>query len=314
MDFKGANILSTRQFEKADIERVIEVAEEFEPIAKKEQTSDLMKGKVLASLFYEASTRTRLSTEIAMKRLGGEVITVIGEEYSSLKKGETLDDTGRIISCYADVMAMRHSEEGAVDKFAEGATVPVINCGDGPGQHPTQALLDIFTIKKELGKLDGLTVAMSGDLRFGRTVHSLVYLLRHFDMKLVFIAPDQLKMPENIIKDLKNDGVEVEETADFTEGVKKADFFYATRVQEERFEDPAEYEKLKDVYILTKKFVEDNNPDLVISHPLPRVGEITKDVDELKGAAYFRGAVNGVAVRMSLIALVTGVTGVLGVK
>jgi aspartate carbamoyltransferase catalytic subunit len=306
MEFKGSHILSTHQFERADIERVIEVALELEPIAKKEKSSDLMKGKILAALFYEPSTRTRLSTETAMHRLGGSVITAVGEEYSSLLKGETLYDTGKMVSNYADVIAMRHKKEGSVDELSKGSSVPVINCGDGPGQHPTQALLDMFTIQKECGKIDGLTIAMSGDLKFGRTVHSLVYLLRHFKVKMIFVAPEKLKMPEEIKEDMKAKGISFEETTDFVEGIKKADVLYQTRVQKERFDDLAEYEALKHVYVLNKQIVEENNPDLVIMHPLPRIGEITEDADELKGAAYFRQAGNAVAVRMALISLVLG--------
>ena len=261
----------------------------------------------MASLFYEPSTRTRLSFETAMRRLGGSVITAVGMQFSSLYKGETIHDTGKMIESYADVIAMRHPDKGSVAELAEAASVPVLNAGDGPGQHPTQGLLDLYTIYEEKGKVDGLTVAMSGDLKYGRTVHSLCYLLGHFDVKLVFISPNELKMPEKVISYLDEHGVEYTETEDFDGAIREGvDVLYCTRIQKERFADAAEYERLKNVFILDKAKAMTGKGDMTIMHPLPRVGEIKEDTDELQGAAYFRQARNGVTVRMALLAMVLG--------
>lgn len=306
MDFKGADILGTKAFSKSDAEKVMEVAEGFLPYAKKEKTGDLLKGFVLAALFYEPSTRTRLSFETAMQRLGGRVISVVGMESSSLAKGETLSDTARVVQMYADVIVVRYPSPGAPAEMAEAASVPVINAGDGAGEHPTQALLDLFTIKNERGGLDGLTVALVGDLKFGRTVHSLVYLLSHYKVNLILVSPDKLKMPPEIMADLAEKGMSAVETENLEEALEKCDVCYMTRVQKERFDDPAEYERLRDYYVLTRELVEKHNPEMTVMHPLPRIGEISLNVDELPGAAYFRQIQNGVAVRMALLALVLG--------
>jgi len=306
MDFKGADVLSTQGFSKGDIDKVMEVADGFLPYAKKEKTSDLLDGFVLATLFYEPSTRTRLSFDTAMQRLGGRVISAIGMETSSLSKGETLSDTARVIQTYADVIAVRHPAPGAPAEMAEAIDIPVLNAGDGAGEHPTQALLDLFTIKNERGALDGLTVALVGDLKFGRTVHSLVYVLSHYNVNLILVSPDKLKMPQEIMADLSENNVSVTETESLEEALEKCDVCYMTRVQKERFDDPEEYERLKHYYVLTKGLVEKYNPEMTIMHPLPRIGEISLDTDELSGAAYFRQMVSGVAVRMALLALVLG--------
>lgn len=306
MDFKGQDILSTEQFSKEDILHICDVARSFEKIAEKHDTSDMMKGKLMASLFYEPSTRTRFSFETAMKRLGGATVTAVGQDYSSLSKGESLWDTAKMVEAYADVIAVRHPMEGSAAEMARGANIPVINAGDGPGQHPTQALLDMYTLMKEKGKIDGLTIMMSGDLKYGRTVHSLCMLLRHFDVKMIFAAPDELKMPEKYLEDLKSRGVAYEEVSQLETGLVKADVVYATRVQGERFTDKEQYERLKLAYVLSKDVLEKTNPDITVMHPLPRVGEITLDVDGMKGAAYFRQAANGVQVRMALLSLVLG--------
>ena len=305
-NFKGADVLSTNDFTREDIEHVIEVAEKFLPVAFKEKTSNLLENKLMAALFYEPSTRTRLSFEAAMNRLGGRVLTVVGAEYSSLAKGETLWDTGKVIEKYVDVVVMRHPQPGAPHEIAEGADVPVINAGDGSGEHPTQALLDVFTIKKERGKIDGLTVALVGDLKFGRTVHSLSYLLSNYDVKLILVSPEKLKMPQEITGFLKKQKIAYEETEKLEHALQHAQVLYDTRVQKERFADPAEYEKYKHYYVLTRNLIEKYNGKMTILHPLPRVGEIAKDVDDLPGAAYFRQAQNGVAMRMALLALVLG--------
>lgn len=306
MEFKGADILSAKQFNRGDIETVLKMAKKLEPFAKKKQWGDILRGKLLASLFYEPSTRTRMSFETAMTRLGGSVVSVVGMEFSSLSKGETLYDTGKVSENFADVVVMRHPEDGSVDKLASGASIPVINAGDGANEHPTQSLLDLYTIQNELGQLDGLTVAMVGDLKFGRTVHSLSQMLSHFDCEMIFVSPPELKMPEGICRALKEKNISYRETEDLNEAMKRAQVLYMTRVQQERFADQKEYEKHRNAYVLTRELIEEKNPKLVIMHPLPRIWEIKADTDELAGAAYFRQVGNGVAVRMALLALVLG--------
>lgn len=305
-DFFRQDILTTEQFSKEDILHICDVAKSFEMIAQKQETSELLKGKLMASLFYEPSTRTRFSFETAMKRLGGSTITAVGQDYSSLAKGETLWDTAKMVEAYADVIVVRHPMEGSARQMAEGANIPVINGGDGPGQHPTQALLDVYTLLKEKGTLDGLTVMMSGDLKYGRTVHSLLMLLRHFDVKMIFASPDELKLPKEFHGFLREKNVAFEEVSRLEDGLAKADVVYATRVQQERFSDREQYERLKLAYIISKELLEKHNPKITVMHPLPRVGEITVDTDAMPGAAYFRQAANGVPMRMALLALVLG--------
>lgn len=306
MEFKSSDILSAKQFNRGDIEIVLKTAQKLEPFASKKKWGDLLKGKLMAALFYEPSTRTRLSFETAMQRLGGSVISAVGMQNSSLLKGETLQDTGKVVANFADIVAMRHPEDGSVEKLAAGANIPVINAGDGGNEHPTQALLDLFTIQKELGKIDGATVAMVGDLKFGRTVHSLAQMLAHFDAELLFVSPPELKMPESICRALKEKNVTYKETSDMAEAMKRADVLYMTRIQQERFKDPAEYEKHRGGYILTRELIEAKNPKQIIMHPLPRIWEIEASVDDLPGAAYFKQVANGVAVRMALLCLVLG--------
>lgn len=303
-DLKGMDILGARDLSKSQIEKIMEEAEKFFPVASKEKQSEVLKGKVLASLFFEPSTRTRLSFETAMLRLGGRVITVSGEEGSSLSKGETLGDTARVVSQYADVIAVRSGREGSALEMAGSAEVPVINAGDGAGEHPTQALTDLFTIIKEKGSLDGLRIALVGDLKYGRTVHSLCYLLSHYDVELMFVSPEGLTMPEEIKNFLKEKGVAFKETVSLEDAVAKNDVVYMTRIQKERFSDLSEFEKLKNAYVLTAEMIKKHNAKIIIMHPLPRVGEISLNVDALPGAAYFRQVKNGVAVRMGLLNLV----------
>lgn len=305
-EFKGADIIGTKNLSKTDVDRIVGVADEMMEYATKEKQSDLLKGMVLASLFYEPSTRTRLSFETAMHRLGGSVITVTGTESSSLAKGETLSDTARVVENFADIMAVRHNLPGSVKEMADAASVPVINAGDGEGEHPTQALLDVYTMIKERGELDGLTVAMVGDLKYGRTVHSLSYLLSHYGVKLIFVSPDALKMPLEVQEYLNDRNVEYEETEEMEEALRHAQVVYMTRIQEERFSDKSEYEKFKNCYVLTRELIEKHNGKMTVMHPLPRVGEISLNVDDLEGAAYFRQVQNGVAVRMALLALLLG--------
>jgi aspartate carbamoyltransferase len=264
-------------------------------------------GRVLATLFYEPSTRTRLSFETAMLRLRGQVLSVAeAKTSSSAAKGETLYDTGKMIEGYADVAVIRHPLEGSAQELAEGASIPVINGGDGTGQHPTQAMLDLYTIQKEKGKLEGLTITLLGDLRNGRTVHSLVPVLAHFGFRFYFVAPQALAMPPALTEAWRAAGVDLTETENLSEATAHSDVLYVTRIQKERFADPAEYDRLKGSFVVTRDLVESSKPGITIMHPLPRVDEIAREVDAYEGAAYFRQAANGVPVRMALLALVTG--------
>jgi aspartate carbamoyltransferase len=305
-DFKGLDILDGAQFSREDLKHVLTVAADFQKQLENKPGLDSLKGYVLGTLFFEPSTRTRLSFETAMHRLGGGVVGFASAAGTSTAKGESLADTIRTVDQYVDVIAMRHPEIGSARVAAEAAEVPIINGGDGAGQHPTQALLDLYTIRSERGQVDGNTIVLCGDLKNGRTVHAGVELYKHYDCKLIFVAPDQLKMPAGITAKLREQGVTVEETADMAAALAEADVFYMTRIQKERFTDPSEYEQLKGSYILTKDLIEHVQPNVTILHPLPRVNEITTDVDALSNAAYFRQVRNGVYVRMALIALVLG--------
>ena len=306
-DFKGKHILHGNQFSTEDLDNIMRVADEFEKGLENGQTYDLMKGKVLAALFFEPSTRTRLSFESAMLWLGGGVISVASGATSSASKGESIGDTALTVSQYADVIVMRHPQTGSASEAAEVATVPVINAGDGAGQHPTQALLDVYTIKKEIGKFDGIKVTLVGDLKYGRTVHALVELLSLYSVGLRLVSPASLKMPADIISNLKEKGIEVIETEDLVEAAADSDLMYVTRIQKERFSDIKEYEKLKGSYVIDKTLLGKAKEGVVIMHPLPRVDEIATEVDSYKGAAYFRQVRNGVYVRMALLALVLGI-------
>ncbi|ALM10380.1 MAG TPA: aspartate carbamoyltransferase [Candidatus Peribacter riflensis] len=294
------HLTSTKQFSRSDTDAVLQVAEKMEKVLAK-GGSDLLAGKILAALFYEPSTRTRLSFETAMQRLGGNVITADGLQFSSMYKGETVEDTMMVVGQYADLIVMRHPEQGSADRAASVSPVPFINAGDGPGQHPTQALLDLYTIQKERGTLDGIHIAMVGDLKFGRTVHSLSFLLGLYrDIRFTLIAPKELVMPPKVTSFLKEKGIFYTETENMEQGLD-ADVLYMTRVQKERFEKPEEYERLKLKYILRPEQV--SGRSVTVLHPLPRVGEITPDVDALPNAAYFRQVRNGVVVRMALLAM-----------
>ena len=307
MDFKGMDILGGRQFTREALDHILDVAADMDRGLKEERSLKLLDGYVLGSLFFEPSTRTRLSFETAMHRLGGSVVGFAEAGTSSVAKGESLNDTIRTVNEYVDVIAMRHPEIGSAKQAAEVSDVPVLNGGDGAGQHPTQALLDLYTIQCERGRVDGNTIALCGDLKNGRTVHAGVELYKHYDCDLIFVAPDALKMPPEITEQLREQGVEVKETPDLSVALAEADVLYMTRIQKERFDDPVEYERLKGSYVLMKGMVERTNPELTIMHPLPRINEIKSEVDELPGAAYFRQARNGVPVRMALLALVLGV-------
>lgn len=306
VNLKGKDILDGAQFTRAEIDHIMSVADNFRKQLQNAPSLDLMRGYVLAALFFEPSTRTRLSFETAMHRLGGNVIGFSSAESTSTAKGETLVDTIRTVDQYADIIAMRHPQIGSAREAASVAKAPVLNGGDGAGQHPTQALLDLYTIQRERGKVDGTTIVLCGDLKNGRTVHAGVEVYKHYNCKLILVAPDQLKMPAEILTRLRGQSVQVEETASLEEALAKGDVLYMTRIQKERFADSAEYERLKGSYILTREMVERIRPNLTVLHPLPRVNEITTDVDDLSNAAYFRQVGNGVFIRMALIALVMG--------
>lgn len=302
----GKDILRTDTLTDDELELILTTAARFEDELAAEGRLTNMAGQVMAAMFFEPSTRTRLSFESAMHRLGGDVITIADPKTSSAAKGESMADAVSVVQGYADVIVMRHPRKGSAAEAAAAVSVPVVNGGDGAGQHPTQALLDVYTIQKEKGTLDGLTVALAGDLKNGRTVHSLVYLLARFDIRLIFVSPSQLKMPAGITEELRGQGVEVSETEDLASAMQESDVVYMTRIQKERFQDPAEYERLKGSYVLDMAMVDQAKEGISIMHPLPRVNEIKAEVDAYAGAAYFRQAHNGVPVRMALLALVTG--------
>jgi aspartate carbamoyltransferase len=303
---KGKDILHGNQFSRKEIEAVMKVASEFEKELKKKGLIPLMKGKVLATLFFEPSTRTRLSFETAMQRLGGGVIGLGSLEGSSVAKGETLADTCRTVAQYADLIVLRHPKTGSAKEAADAVDIPVLNGGDGTGQHPTQALLDVYTIYKEMKTLKNLSIAMVGDLKNGRTVHALVEVLSLFNCKFYFVSPSVLRMPGEITSHLRQQGITVEETEDLRKAALKSDVIYMTRIQKERFGDLADYERVKGSYIIDAAFLKNLGKKITILHPLPRVNEINPDVDNYPGAAYFRQMRNGVFIRMALLAMVMG--------
>jgi len=302
--FTKKHIISMRDFSRVEIDAILKKAEELESFAKGKK-SDLLAGKILALLFYEPSTRTRLSFETAMKRLGGETVNMISTETSSASKGETLADTIRVVSEYADAIVLRHSKEGSARMAAEISNAPVINAGDGAGHHPTQTLLDLYTIKRE-SHLENLDIALIGDLKYGRTVHSLAYALSLYGAKISLVSPEQLKMPDEIKGDLRKRGVDVSETTKLEDVIPNVDVLYMTRIQKERFPDPSEYQKVAGTYRISAELLKDARDDMIIMHPLPRVNEIDADVDATKHARYFQQAFYGVPVRMAVMSLVLG--------
>jgi len=301
---KPRHIVESQQFDRDFLGELFRRADAFSA----QGPVNVLPGTTLASLFYEPSTRTRLSFEAAMYRLGGHVITTENaREFSSQAKGESLEDTIRIVSGYADVIVMRHNEIGAAKRAAEISSVPILNAGDGAGQHPTQALLDLFTLHQKLGRLDGLRVAMVGDLLYGRTVRSLAYLLSKYrDVELVFVAPPVCQMHSDIKAFLDRQGVRWQEEADLDAALARVDCVYMTRIQKERFLDLREFEAANNAYRLTPDNVARMAPDAIIMHPLPRVGEIDPAVDADPRAVYFEQARNGLWVRMALIQYVMG--------
>ena len=303
----GKDIISVKQFSRSDLEYVFGVAHEMRVMVERVGTFDLLKGKILASIFYEPSTRTSSSFIAAMERLGGSEIPINEVKYSSVSKGESLPDTVRTLECYADVIVLRHPETGSAAIAAEAARKPVINAGDGVGEHPTQALLDTFTIMEELGRLDNLNVTMLGDLKYGRTVHSLARLLSQFkDIRLNYVSPDILKMPGDVMDEVAEKNVPQAEYASLEKVLPETDVLYVTRVQKERFEDPADYEKVKGAYVIDPGVMKAAKREMIVMHPLPRVGEISPDFDEDPRAAYFRQMEYGLYVRMALLAMVLG--------
>jgi carbamoyl-phosphate synthase/aspartate carbamoyltransferase/dihydroorotase/carbamoyl-phosphate synthase/aspartate carbamoyltransferase len=305
--FTGQDIISVSQFDPAKLDYIFARAHEMRQMVERVGSTDLLKGRVLACLFYEPSTRTSASFIAAMERLGGGVIPITqGVQYSSVSKGETLADTVRTLEQYADVIVLRHPEVGSAQVAADYAGVPIINAGDGAGEHPTQALLDLFTIQEELGRIDGLKVAMVGDLRYGRTVHSLTRLLIQYDVSLRFVSPEILRLPLTIMNQVIDAGVNVRETHDVADVIENADVLYVTRVQKERFTDLAQYEEVKDQHEITPEIMQKAKARMVVMHPLPRVGEIHYAVDHDPRAAYFRQVKNGMYIRMALLAAVLG--------
>lgn len=300
------HVLESEQFSRAALEVLFARAGELR--ADPALAADRLRGRLLAALFYEPSTRTRLSFEAAMQRLGGRVMgTDNAKEFSSAAKGETLEDTIRIVSGYADVIVLRHPEEGAAKRAAAVADVPVVNGGDGRGEHPTQALLDLFTIQEELHRIDGVRVAMVGDLANGRTVRSLAALLTRFqDVEIVFVAPAQVAIRADTKRYLDAHGVSWTETQDLRSVLPDVDVVYQTRIQKERFDDPAEYDSVRGVYVIDPDTMSRLRPDAILMHPLPRVDEIDPAVDDDPRAAYFRQARNGMHIRMALLDQVLG--------
>ncbi|RLI04543.1 aspartate carbamoyltransferase [Candidatus Bathyarchaeota archaeon] len=302
-NFTNRDIVSIRSFTREEIDYILEVSRSIEPLVEK--GSNMLRGKVLAELFFEPSTRTMLSFQTAMYKLGGNVIGFAEPGVSSVWKGESLADTVRVVESYSDVIVLRHPLEGAARFAAEYARVPVINAGSGAEEHPTQALLDLYTILKSKGKIDGLNIILMGDLRYGRTVHSLAYALSLYDVNLNLVSPDLLKMRPEVIEDIK-DRIEVSEHTDLMEVLPDADVLYVTRIQKERFPDLGEYEKVKGSYVIDLNVLKKAKEDLIVLHPLPRIDEIAVEVDSTPFAKYFEQARNGVVVRMALLALVLG--------
>jgi aspartate carbamoyltransferase catalytic subunit len=300
------HVISVQDFSVEEIIEVLDRAEEMVAIARGEAVSDFLKGKVLASIFFEPSTRTRLSFETAMNRLGGGVIGFAGTEATSVVKGETLADTIRMVSGYADAVVLRHPHEGAARLATEFSDVPVLNAGDGAGQHPTQTMLDLFTIRTETGSLEGLNISLVGDLRYGRTVHSLAIALAKFGNTINLVSPEGLEMPGEVVGFLKDAGMFGKACHLPEEVITETDILYVTRIQKERFPDPVEYEKVAGVYRVDPELVARGPEKMIIMHPLPRVNEISPEVDALPQAKYFEQAFNAVPVRMALLSMVMG--------
>jgi len=305
MALNGQDLISIEDLSRDDINKVLSVSQNMISAAK--NGSKLCEGKILANLFFEPSTRTRLSFESAMYRLGGNAIGFADAGVTSAKKGEVLSDTIQVASSYSDIIAIRHPSEGAARVAAEASDIPIINAGDGGHQHPTQTLLDLFTLAKEKGKIDGLSIGLFGDLKYGRTVHSLACALSLFSgVKIYCISPEQLKMPPHIINRASECGVSISEHGDISEVISKLDVLYGTRIQKERFGSEKEYHDVKGGYAIDRKIMSQAKKDMILMHPLPRIDEIAYEVDYDPRAVYFKQAAYGVPVRMALIALMLG--------
>jgi aspartate carbamoyltransferase catalytic subunit len=300
---KNRSLVSIDDLNTDEVLKILDLAGEFE----KKPVQRLLEGKVIATLFFEPSTRTRLSFESAINRLGGKIVGFSDASSSSVSKGETLHDTIKMVSSYSDLIVMRHPIEGSARYASEIASVPVINAGDGANQHPTQTMLDLYSIRKTQGTLDNLNIFMVGDLKYGRTVHSLMMAMSRWNTTFNFISPEELKMPEEFKLYLDNLGLKYYEHLDFTEIISRADIIYMTRVQKERFSDPIEYEKVKNVYVLKNSMLSNTKPNMRILHPLPRVNEIHTDVDTNPKAYYFEQALNGVYTRQAILCSLLGI-------
>ena len=302
ISLKDRSLISIYDYTPEEIYHILDIAEEFE----KNRLQNLLNGRVIASLFFEPSTRTRLSFETAIQLLGGNVIGFSSTAGTSVQKGESLKDTIMMVASYADLIVMRNPIDGSARYASEVSKVPIINAGDGANQHPTQCLLDLYSIRKTQGTLENLEITMVGDLKYGRTVHSLVQAMCNFNAKFNFVSPVELKMPSTVIKYIKDAGLEYHEYTSLEEVIPHSDIIYMTRVQRERFPDPLEYEKVKNAYILRNEMLENSKPNCRILHPLPRVNEIHTDVDANPKAYYFQQAQNGLYVRQALIAAILG--------
>jgi aspartate carbamoyltransferase catalytic subunit len=300
---KNRSLVSIDDLGTDEILKILDLAEKFE----KNPVQKLLEGKVIATLFFEPSTRTRLSFESAINRLGGKIVGFSDASNSSVSKGETLHDTIKMVSSYSDLIVMRHPVEGSARFASEVASVPIINAGDGANQHPTQTLLDMYSIRKTQGTLDNLNIFMVGDLKYGRTVHSLMMAMSRWNTTFNFISPEELKMPDEYKLYLENLGLKYYEHQDFTDIISRADIIYMTRVQKERFSDPIEYEKVKNVYVLRNSMLSNTKPNMRILHPLPRVNEINMDVDSNPKAYYFEQALNGVYTRQAILCSLLGI-------
>jgi aspartate carbamoyltransferase catalytic subunit len=306
MDFYDRDVVSIRDLTREEIESILDLSEKMVPYATGEKVNRVLHGKILGNLFFEPSTRTKLSFESAAYRLGCDVIDVSEMSMTSISKGETLADTIRMVDAYCDLIVLRHPYEGAARLAANFSVNPVINAGDGAGSHPTQTLLDLFTMRQAKGSLDGLNVVLVGDLKYGRTVHSLAEALTMFGAKLTLVAPDSLQMPEEIVNHIKEKGCRPTKTTSLEEAIDKADVLYVTRIQRERFPDPAEYKKVAGTYRINNTVLREARRDMAIMHPLPRIDEIAPEVDSSEHAKYFQQAFNGVPVRMALLCAILG--------
>lgn len=303
MEFAARDIVSIKDFSREEIDYVLKTTDSVEPLAKK--SSHALDGKIMATLFFEPSTRTKLSFESAMYRYGGNCLGFAEPKAASVQKGENLADTVRVVESYADVLVIRHPLEGAARLAAEFASVPVINAGTGAEEHPTQAMLDLYTIRRELGKIDGLNIALAGDLRYGRTVHSLAYALSLYDINLYLVSPTLLRLRKEVLEEVSG-RIKVQEFEELSKVLPKVDVLYMTRIQKERFGSLEDYEKVRGSYRLVASDLSQARPEMIVMHPLPRVDEIEYTVDNTRHSKYFKQVWYGLLVRMALIGLVLG--------